>query len=463
MNNWPVLIVDDDPGSAEYMALVLEQHHYSTRKAADAHEALRSIEHEHPDLVITDLRMPGTSGVGLLRIIRERWPALPVMLATVEEDVATVVAAMQLGAVNYLLKPVSPPVLVAAVAKALAHKSAPGPGGPDVVARLLVGSNPEILNVRRLIALASRSDVNVLVVGETGTGKELVARAIHQLSGPPNRPFVAHNCALTSSDMFDSEFFGHLRGSFTGAHRDQTGLLREADGGSLMLDELECLGLANQAKLLRVMDDGAVRPIGATRSFSVSVRFIAATNRPPEAMLAHGELRHDLYYRLRGFEIRLPPLRERKEDIGSLAEHFLRGTGKTITPGAVSALRSCSWPGNVRQLSTVLTCAAARQQESATIDVDQLDLQIPGGFRNPSVPPAKAWRLPSTPPTHGRMLQTLEFEAILRVLDAHNGNRSRTARALGIHRSTLLRRLRQLEAEANQETDPSSKSGGNSS
>ncbi|HXX68613.1 MAG TPA: sigma-54 dependent transcriptional regulator [Polyangiaceae bacterium] len=389
--------------------------------------------------------MPGMDGLELLACVRDRWPDIPVMLVTVEAEIATVVAAVQRGAVNYLVKPVSPSVVLAATAKALARASDTANLASSAAATDMVGCSEGVLRARRLVALAARSDVNVVVVGETGCGKELVARAIHRLSPQCSRPFVAHNCATTAPDMFDAEFFGHTRGAFTGAHRDRPGLLRAADRGVLFLDELECLSLANQAKLLRVLDDGEVRPVGSDRTVVVSARFVAATNRDPEAMIAAGELREDLYYRLRGIQIALPPLRERLEDLPLLAAHFLHGTGKALTPACVEALQRCSWPGNVRQLRSVIRCALARAR-GAAVDVGDLDLDVPGGIGNGSTAPRSDWKIASAPPT-GVTLEALEREAIVHAMEVHGGNRNRVAQELGIHRSTLRRRLRELKLE----------------
>lgn len=347
-----------------------------------------------------------------------------------------------------------------------AYPIAAGRSGNDDKVISIVGSTPATERLRQMITLASRSNANVLIVGETGTGKELVARAIHRMSGSSLKPFVPHNCATTPADMFDTEFFGHERGSFTHAFRARRGLLREADRGVLLLDELECLSLVNQAKLLRVLDDGQFRPIGSDQTISVSVRFIAATNRPPETMLATGELREDLYYRLREFEIRLSPLRERNEDIACLAEHFLQGTGKHITPACLEILRRCSWPGNIRQLRTELRCAAARTVDCA-IEAESLDSAVfratAGDVRALSTP-GRSLALslhPNEPPLGRRSLQVgknilrgplsvegtlraLQREAIRLALDAESGNFSRAAKSLGIHRSTLYRKLREL-------------------
>jgi DNA-binding NtrC family response regulator len=430
-----ILVVDDDVSATRYASLALRQESYRVEEASNGLAALRAIERERPSLVVADLQMPGMSGLELLGCIRERWPSVPVMFVTVEGDTPTIVEAVQRGAVNYLVKPVSPDVLLAATALALRQRPPP-PQDRDETAPDIVGASAAMLHVRHLLALTSRSDVNVTVVGETGTGKELVARGVHRLSGP-SRPFHAHNCAMTPADMFDAEFFGHVQGAFTGAHRDRTGLLREAHGGVLFLDELECLSLANQAKLLRVLDDGRVRPVGSDKTFAVSVRFVAATNRDPQSMVAAGQLREDLYFRLRGIEIRLPPLRERLEDLPLLGEHFLRGTGKHLTPASLEALGGCSWPGNVRQLRTVLQVARSRAT-TAAIGPKDLDLEIPGGHGGGSVAPGDG------APKSALTLRELERQAIIDAMAACGGNRTQAARVLGIHRVTLVRRLREL-------------------
>jgi DNA-binding NtrC family response regulator len=438
MSGGRVLVVDDDPSSSAYVSLALKQAGHSVRTAANGVEALLSMEGEVPALVISDLQMPVMGGLELLTHVKERWPDVPVVLFSVEEEIATVVEAVQRGAVNYLVKPVAPAVLQAVAAKALARLSRPTPHASSTQVPEIVGVSPAMVHVRHTVSLASRSDVNVIVGGETGTGKELVARAIHRLSNLASGPFVAHNCALTPPEMFDSEFFGHRRGAFTGADRDRAGILREAHGGVLFLDELECLSLPNQAKLLRVLDDGEVRPLGSEQSRPVSVRFVAATNREPEAMIANKELREDLYYRLRGFQIELPPLRDRREDIPVLADHFLGGRRSTLTAGAREALDRSDWPGNVRQLRNVLrsACAVAGSQP---IDSHHLDLAARSPSRTP--PPLIGGRGDATT---GMTLESVERQAIAQALETHGGNLSRAAESLGIHRSTLRRRISEL-------------------
>jgi DNA-binding NtrC family response regulator len=425
-----LLVVDDDPLAAKFMALALSEVYEDVRCAASGVDALLAIEARVPDLVLSDLRMPRMDGLELLAHVKERWSDLPVILVTVEHDVATVVEALRQGAVNYLVKPVSPPVLMTAVRKALLTPTVRSRETGNLAE--LVGISEAMVRIRHLVALAARSDANVLITGETGTGKDLVARAIHRLSKVAGGPLVAHNCAITPAELFESEFFGHRRGAFTGADRDHAGLLKDADGGILFLDELECLAPAQQAKLLRVLDDGIVRPVGSSESWVVSFRVLSATNRSPEKMLAEGTLREDLYYRLRGLEVKLAPLRERTVDIPLLASHFLARTGTVLTPGALAALESFSWPGNIRQLRSVLV-AASEMAAGGPLSRRHLQLDTSPNLAQSSIPA-----------TDEGSLKELEREAIVRALRQSSGSRMRAARALGIHRSTLRRKMEEL-------------------
>jgi DNA-binding NtrC family response regulator len=435
MTAMTLLIVDDDPVAALYAETVLRQEGYVVRTAPGGAEALLSIDFQAPDAVVTDLRMPGMNGLELLHQIALRWPGLPVILLTVDEDVATIVEAVQLGAVNYLVKPVAPHVLADAVCKALAERLRPPATGALAE---IVGESRAIAEVRHQIELAARTDVHVLVTGETGTGKELVARAIHRSSILAQRPFIAHNCAATPRDLFDSQFFGHRRGAFTGAERDHVGLVEQADGGVLLLDELETLSPEHQAKLLRVLDDGEVRPVGSAESRRACVRFIAATNRDPWSMIREGCLRQDLYYRLRGIEIRIPPLRERREDIPLLAAHFLKDR-VSLLPKARSALEAFSWPGNVRQLRNVLRRAEAAAG-GGPIGVKHLRLSEEEGINTAT---GGAWSAPEA-----GTLRDIERQAIVRMLEVCCGNRTLAPHRLGIDRSTLRRKLSELGINA---------------
>ncbi|HZN54335.1 MAG TPA: sigma-54 dependent transcriptional regulator [Candidatus Polarisedimenticolaceae bacterium] len=425
-----ILVVDDDVLAARYMKLALSKDYADVRCVESGAEALLSVEARAPDLVVTDLRMPSMDGLELLTQLKQRHPEIAVILVTVEDDVAIVVEALQRGALNYLVKPVAPAVLVTAVRKALDRTATASTQGHEVTE--LVGVSDAIARVRELVALAARGDANVLITGETGTGKDLVARAIHRLSPLAERSFVAHNCAVTPAELFESEFFGHRRGAFTGADRDHAGLLKEADGGVLFLDELECLSPPHQAKLLRVLDDGVVRPVGSAQSHVVSVRVLSATNCLPERMIEDGTLRQDLYYRLRGFEVRLPPLCERREDVRALAAHFLAGRGATVMPDAIAALESFAWPGNVRQLRSVLV-GAAQAANGGIITARHLGL-------GPSASDGAC----SANGSEEGTLKHIEREAILRAYRQARGNQVRAARALGIHRTTLRRKMEEL-------------------
>jgi DNA-binding NtrC family response regulator len=419
-----ILIAEDDPTSARFLSLALAHLGHEVRHAKDGAEALLALEEFPADLILTDLQMPCMGGIELLGRVRERWPGLPVIVITVVEEVETIVSAVQRGAINYLLKPCSAERIGDAVAKALRRPpSLPRGGGPLAA---IIGGSRAILEARRAIELAAQCDVPVLITGRTGTGKELAARAIHADSSLASGPFIAHNGATTTRELFDSVLFGHVRGAFTGADRDSEGLLQAAHGGVLFLDELEALLPELQAKLLRVLDDGEARPVGSPKSYHVSVRFLAATNRDPGEMLREGSLRDDLYYRLRGIEIRMPTLAERLEDLPLLVDHFLGEQHPGCTREGMAALRSHPWPGNVRELRYVLQAAKARAPERA---LEPGDLALPTTTAITGVGDRCG------------TLRDAELEVIQRTLRAFGGNLSGTAKALGIDRSTLRRKL----------------------
>jgi transcriptional regulator with PAS, ATPase and Fis domain len=298
-----------------------------------------------------------------------------------------------------------------------------------------------MVEVRRLVHIAAASDLNILLSGETGTGKELVARTIHSLAGQDSRPFVAHNCAATPGDLFESQFFGHRRGSFTGALRDQVGLLELADGGIFFLDELDSLSPCNQAKLLRVIDNGEVWPVGAQEARCIRIRFLAATNKDPQKLIAEGILRRDLYFRLAAQEIHLPPLRERREDIPLLSCHFAMGTPADFSPDALDCLCRYSWPGNVRQLSNIVR-SARYFANGGLIEAIHLGPQLSNGNGRASLDRMQAD--PAGSPARLLTFKEAERQALLDALRHFDGNRTLTARALGVDRSTLRRKLHEL-------------------
>jgi two-component system NtrC family response regulator len=437
-----ILIVEDERSAAEYLQAVLAEFGHDLRVTSNGIEALIALEANAFDLVISDLRMPQMDGLELLTHLRQRWPALPVIVLTGEAEVSGIVEAVQLGAINYLVKPATPAVIASAVKRALVSRVGAIAGDGSIPE--LIGSSPAMVEVRHRVVMAARSGVHVLVTGDTGTGKELVSRAIHRHSAEAEGPFVAHNCAIAPQDLFESEFFGHRKGSFTGADRDRIGLLREADGGVLFLDELETLQLAHQAKLLRVIDDGEVRPVGDERTHAVSVRFVAATNRDPRLMIDAGELRADLYYRLRGIEIALPRLRERAEDVPLLAAHFLGVDGPKITDDAMQALCEASWPGNVRQLRNALQGAKALAGDGR-ITRRHLSLDADVVSAPPRLEPEGAAASPGV--LRGATLREVEKQAIAQALADCDGNRTKAAKLLDIDRSTLRRKIQEFELD----------------
>lgn len=430
-----ILVAEDEPGSAEYLRVLLEGRGHVVRVAGNGVEALLALEARRFDLLITDLRMPSMDGFELLSHLAQRWPDLPAIVLTANEEIEDVVEAIRLGAVNYLLKPATPASVGTAIDRALLTRRRAS--GAATTVPELIGTSRAMVEVRHRVLMAARSDVHVLVTGATGTGKELVSRAIHRHSGLAKGPFVAHNCALSPSDLFESEFFGHRRGAFTGADRDRKGLLREAHEGVLFLDELETLDLGFQAKLLRVIDDGEVRPVGAEKSERVAVRFVAATNREARVMIDEGSLREDLYYRLRGIEIRLPSLAERRDDIPLLISHFDQPGSAGFTPEAIEALCRAELPGNVRQLRNLVQGGRAAAGE-AIVGVRHLALD-PGG-RAPRVPAVEG-------APRGLTLREIERRAIVAALADCAGNRSQAAKLLDIDRSTLRRKIQEYGIE----------------
>ncbi len=436
-----ILIVEDDRSSCEYLRLLLEEQGHTVRATYNGIEALVALEAAAYDLVISDINMPQMDGLELLTHLRQRWPELPAVMLTANDDVSDVVEAVSRGAVNYLVKPASATSVAAAVEKAVTARTILDDKTRSIPE--LIGDSREMVEVRHRVVLAARSDVHVLVTGDTGTGKELVSRAIHSHSNLASGPFVPHNCALSPHELFESEFFGHRRGAFTGADRDHVGLLQQADGGVLFLDELETMLPAHQAKLLRVIDDGEVRPVGAEAMHIVSVRFVAATNRDPRTMIQERTLREDLYYRLRGIEIQLPTLRERRSDIPMLVAHFAGKEGANISAEAMEALMRAPWPGNVRQLRNIVQGAKAvsggKRIELQHLSLESMDISTHGA--------ADAAVRDDCSVPHGITLREMERRAIQQALEDCEGNRTRAAKLLDIDRSTLRRKMHEFELD----------------
>ncbi len=362
-----ILAVDDDPDLLRLLTIRLKSAGYEVAVAISAEQALSQLSVARPDLVVTDLRMSGMDGMALFEAIHRTQPTLPVIILTAHGTIPDAVAATKRGVFGYLTKPFDGQSLLEEVARALAiGGGADAPAQGDAWRAAIITRNSALQDVLAKARLVAATDASVFIFGESGTGKELLAQAIHNASPRHAGPFVAINCGAIPEQLLESELFGHVKGSFTGAVRDHKGLFLAADRGTLLLDEIGDMPLALQVKLLRVLQEKQVRPVGATQSFDIDVRVISATHRTIETELAEGRFREDLYYRLNVVGLRLPPLAERREDVPLLAGHFLaaltRKYGKTINgiaPEALELLVSAAWPGNVRQLYNVIEHSVA--------------------------------------------------------------------------------------------------------
>ena len=436
--NGSVLIIDDDAAFRFAMAKALRRGGYSVSEASSGEEAVEVLSNSAPpDVALLDLKMKGIDGLEVLR----RCGPIPtsVIVLTGHGTVKAAVEAMRLGAFSFLEKPVDADVLKPLLRQVLLERGQVVTDGvPDTTP--LVGVSDVIEQVREFVHTVAPTDETVLVFGETGTGKEVVARQIHAQSPRRGEPFVAMNAACVPRELFESELFGHKRGSFTGAHDDRQGLFREADRGTLFIDEMAELPLESQAKLLRAIETKSIRPVGESGEVTVDVRIVAATNRDLWAETQAGRFREDLYFRLQVFPVFVGPLRERREDIGPLASHLLARLGKTdveLSPEALAVLEAYDWPGNVRELLNVLR-RASLFAISSTVDGDLIRRMIAasvfGNARESAPPPA--------PDATGTSLAEVEREHIERVLRDVDGNITKAAAALGIDRRTLQRKLR---------------------
>jgi two-component system, NtrC family, response regulator GlrR len=368
MNSSDILLVDDDPDLLQLISLRLTSAGYRVRTADSGETALAVLAVARPAAVITDLKMPGIDGMQLFQAIHREHPALPVIILTAHGTIPDAVTATQRGVFGFLTKPFDSQELLQKVAAAIKLSGDDGAGhAASAEWRAgIVSRSAKMEDLLRQARLVAESDASVLIFGESGTGKELLARAIHRASRRAERPFVAVNCGAIPGELLESELFGHARGAFTGAVQAHKGLFQTADGGTLFLDEIGDMPVPLQVKLLRVLQEGEVRPVGSTQSIPVDVRVISATHRDLEAARAAGQFREDLYYRLNVVSMRLPPLAERREDIPVLATHFLRKLAEryrkplpTLAPDAMALLIAAPWPGNVRQLLNLLEQAVA--------------------------------------------------------------------------------------------------------
>ena len=361
-----VLVVDDDPDLLKLLALRLTAAGYSAQTAESGERALAVIAVSRPDVVVTDLKMGGMDGLALFEAIQRTAPTLPVIILTAHGTIPEAVDATRRGVFGFLPKPFESRELLAQVEQALKLSSSSPAGAAEAWRAGIVTASPQIEDLLRRARLVAQSDASVLIVGASGAGKELLARAIHRGSKRHDAPFVAVNCAAIPEPLLESELFGHRKGAFTGASYDHKGLFQSADGGTVFLDEIGDMPVALQVKLLRALQEREVRPVGATQSVAVDVRIVSATHRNLEERVARGEFREDLYYRLNVVSFTVPALAERREDIVPLAQHFLAATaaryGKDVrafAPEALELLIAAPWPGNVRQLANAVEQAVA--------------------------------------------------------------------------------------------------------
>jgi DNA-binding NtrC family response regulator len=443
--------VDDEPGEREGLARLVGQWGYEVETAASGEEALNLVEVQHPAVVVTDLVLPEMDGLTLLQKLRETGRPPTVLLVTGHATVESAVEAMRHGAFDYLTKPVDTTRLQVLLEKAIEQESLSrevsllrhqlrqkGSFGQ------LVGQSKGMHEVYRWIELAATSTAPVLVYGESGTGKELVARTIHDLSNRRSKPFVAINCAAIPETLIESELFGHERGAFTGATERRLGCFELADQGTLFLDEIAEMDNSTQAKLLRVLQEGNFRRVGGKVEIQVDVRIIAATNRVPTEAMAQGQLREDLFYRLNVFQVRLPALRERREDIPLLARAFIEDFNRQdnrqmrgVAPDTEKALERYGWPGNVRELRNVIQRAVVLGG-SGLIEIDHL----PDNVLRATEPARPAGASSIVP------IREMEREAILRALGETSGDKRRAAALLGVSLKTLYNKLAKYGIQA---------------
>jgi two-component system response regulator AtoC len=447
-----VLVVDDDRDIAEGLGRKLSYIGYAVEIATAPGEVLDRISAETADwdVVLLDIDLPEISGIELLKRLRDGGSPISVIMLTGDASATTAAICLRAGAFHYLTKPCLPVDLAQAVESAARHTlllrrlaRELEPGSPAT----LVGESPAIRRLQAAIARLAGNDVAILIQGESGTGKELVARALHA-GGAPERPFLAINCSAIPDGLIDSELFGHARGAFTGAASDRDGVFVEADGGVLFLDEIGDMPLHVQARLLRVLQEGEVRPVGSSTVRKVCVRVIAATHVNLADAVATGRFREDLFYRLNVIALRVPALRERRDDIPLLIAHFLRKHGglaaPAVTPEALDALVSDPWPGNVRELENAVLHAIAMHQ-GATIGLESLPPQIrsrarPAPPRPPIADPA-AHLLPLTEAKR-QVNESFERSYLLHVLERAHGSLSEAARLAGVDRTNLRRLLK---------------------
>ena len=444
-----ILLVDDEPSARATMALLLRKRGHLVSEAADVGAAVKALADAVFEVVVTDLRMPDGDGLDVLRAAKAHCPDADVILLTAYAGWESAKEAIQLGAFDYFEKGREPDELLHRIDRAVADKALRRENEnlrAQVRERFglpgLIASSAEMAQVLDLVGRVAPTDATVLIHGESGTGKEVVAKALHHASRRAGARFVAINCGALPEALLESEIFGHVKGAFTGAGANKKGLYEEAHGGTLFLDEIGEMAPGLQVKLLRALQSGEVRPVGSTRAITVDARVVAATNRDLEPMIRQGSFREDLFYRLNVIPIALPPLRERREDIPLLAEHFLARFGQRqgrvlrLSAGAMERLLRYAWPGNVRELENAMERTAILAR-SETIEPGDLPPHVGAGL---ALGPAPGLAAEQT-------LAEAERAHIVQILERYGWNHTRAAEALGIGRTTLWRKLKEFEIE----------------
>ena len=433
-----LLLVDDDPGLLKLLGMRLVSEGYSVVTAESGPEALRVLGREKVDLVISDLRMDEMDGLQLFSEIQKGHPGMPVIILTAHGSIPDAVAATQQGVFSFLTKPVDKDALYKAIDEALEQRS---PATDEAWRQAIVTRSPLMLRLLEQAGMVAQSDVSVLINGQSGTGKEIVAQAIHNASPRHDKPFVAINCGALPEQLLESELFGHARGAFTGAVSNREGLFQAAEGGTLFLDEIGDMPVALQVKLLRVLQERKVRPLGSNRDIEINVRIIPATHRDLPKAMARGEFREDLFYRLNVVNLKIPPLSERTEDIPLLANHLLRQSAdrhkpfvRAFSSDAMKRLMAAKWPGNVRQLVNVIEQCVALT--SSPVIGDALVEQALEG-ENTALP------------TFVEARNQFELNYLRKLLQITKGNVTHAARMAGRNRTEFYKLLSRHELDAN--------------
>ena len=461
-----ILVVDDEDSMCQYLSILLQKEGYEVATANGGAEALRLLEERPADVVMTDIQMPKMDGIQLLKGIKGMDPTMPVIIMTAYASEQSAIDAVNLGAFSYLQKHCKNDEIKMVVRNALHLRQARTENAQlkreltkNRTRKQIIGQSPRMRSVYRMVDKIAASTATVMINGESGTGKELIAQSIHQRSDRADKPFVAINCGAIPETLLESQLFGHVKGSYTGADRDHDGFCRQAEGGTIFLDEIGETPHTIQVKLLRMLQEREIYPVGSSSPVKVDLRVIAATNRDLEEEIARGNFRTDLYYRLNVIPLNLPALRERVEDIPLLADHFLKRTcpdykgslGSILDENALRALQAYEWPGNVRELENVIERASI-MRDGDRITVRDLPAELTGAEGGGDLPAPKL--------AVGSLvtLEELEKTHILAVLEASGGARKQTSEILGINASTLYRKLKKYGVQ-DEDSDEAAEAG----